>query len=117
MSKSGLLEKNWHLRLASKRDRATPALNEVAEARLRDLDTMLAQNAERRRARRAARALKPVDLSERFTVAEVAKRLKVSDVTIYEWIKAGVIEAEDHGPTGKMKRISQQALENYLRSR
>jgi excisionase family DNA binding protein len=117
MGKTNKFDGDWYLRLASKRDRSTPTLNAIAEQNMRDLDAKMAQDREVRRQRRLERQLRPVDLSERFTIAEVAERLKVKPSTIYDWISQGEIEAESHGPKGRLKRISQRALEDYLRKR
>lgn len=108
---------DWYLKFASKKERSQPILNEMAETKMRDLDAQMAKASEERRRRKQEKLLRPVDLSERFTVAEVAERLKVKKSTIYDWISQGLIEAEGHGPTGKLKRISQRALEDYLRKR
>jgi excisionase family DNA binding protein len=118
MSKPAVVyEKDWYIKLAGKRERGTPVLNDLAETRLRDLDIQIAEAKEQKRLRMVEKRSRPVDIGERFTVGEIALRLKVSVSTVYEWIDNGTIVAEGHGPTGRLKRISQQALEDYLRKR
>lgn len=112
-----LLGKDWYLRLATKAEKAVPVLNEIAEKRIRDLDIEIATARKEKIDKKRQKSVKSVDISERFTVSDIAKLLKVSESAIYEWIDNGTIEAENHGPTGRIKRISRTALENYLRNR
>jgi putative molybdopterin biosynthesis protein len=49
-----------------------------------------------------------------FTVEEVAERLKVSNMTVYRWIKAGNLAAYKIG--GEF-RITERDIESFLESR
>ena len=49
-----------------------------------------------------------------FTVEEVAKRLKVSNMTVYRWIKAGSLSAYKLG--GEF-RITERDINQFLEGR
>lgn len=46
-----------------------------------------------------------------LTIDEVAEKLKVSRRTVYEWVRAGKLEAVK---VGSLWRISEQALQDFL---
>jgi len=47
-----------------------------------------------------------------LTVEQTAKRLQVSEKTVYEWLRAGKIPGRK---IGKVWRMSEDALEDFLR--
>lgn len=47
-----------------------------------------------------------------YTPQEIAEKLKVSKLTVYDLIKKGELEAVK---IGKIYRISQEALDNFLK--
>lgn len=49
-----------------------------------------------------------------FTVAQTAERLGVHQQTLYEWVWGNVIPHRRLGPTGRVIRIAEEDLEDYL---
>jgi len=50
-----------------------------------------------------------------YTIPEVAKMLRVSKTTAYELVYTGRLEAVKVSPKGRSLRVTDQALEAFLR--
>jgi excisionase family DNA binding protein len=51
-------------------------------------------------------------MEEYYTIEEVAKKLRVTRVTIYRWMQSGALR---YVMAGERRRIPQSALDSFLR--
>lgn len=54
-------------------------------------------------------------MSEYYTVQQVAEKLQVTEKTVYRWVRDGELAAQRMGRSQKGLRISQEALDAFMR--